>query len=90
VQLEKVSIYDWLGWRHGARLADVCQETLATECGRRLSSSFGTYGSCISISFELHKREVLCNRFARLLKVQPPFQGHRRYSAKRPGRGDFF
>jgi phage tail protein X len=33
VQLAKVSIYDWLGWRHGARLADVCQETFATECG---------------------------------------------------------
>jgi hypothetical protein len=56
---------------------------------RRLSSSFGTYGSCISIPHELHKGEVLCNRFARLLKVPPPFQGHRRYSAIRPGHGDF-
>jgi hypothetical protein len=33
VQLAKVSIHDWLGRRYGARLADVCQETLATECG---------------------------------------------------------
>jgi hypothetical protein len=42
---------------------------------RRLSSSFGTYSSCISISFELGKGQVLCNGFARLLNVPPSFQG---------------
>jgi hypothetical protein len=56
---------------------------------RRLSSSFGTYSSCIPIYYELRNGEVLCNRFARLLNVLPHFQKGHRYSAMRSGRGDF-
>jgi hypothetical protein len=41
---------------------------------RRLSFSFGTYSSCISLSFELRKGQVHCNWFARLLNVPPSFQ----------------